>query len=107
MPRRTLAKTSARRASPTRRAPRARRAPTSVVDLSATGRARVFREVRKALAAEGLSDNLAALQFDAPTTPADARSMDAGPCPPGQIQRVVCFRDGNGTVVCELRCQPV
>jgi hypothetical protein len=92
---------------------------TPIALASAAKRARVFRAFRKVLENEGLSGVLASVHFDAPQAPGPTDGAmvgfapDAGrvgrsePCPPGQVVRIVCFMDSNGTVVCKPRCQPL
>jgi len=66
-------------------------------------RTRVFRGIHQVLREHGIAGRVAAVHLTA------ARAADAGaePCPDGQIRRIVCTQQDDGTVVCEEKCVPV
>jgi hypothetical protein len=97
---RATARTSPRKAAPT---------PTALPDASAKTRAAILAGIRRVLKEHGVKEDLAELHLET-TTAARATTTAARaftPCPPGTILRVVCFRQADGTLVCEERCVPL
>ena len=123
--RRAAAKTNTARKSAKKRTTSARRR-VSLDTLSPARQARLFRDLRKVMKAHGITGDIAAFTVTPPNvavlvtravtaslTRARAaavrpigRAAPAG-CPPGQVSRIVCARQADGTIVCRSECQPI
>jgi hypothetical protein len=108
-------------------ASKGKKARVAVMDASAAKQLKLFRAIRKLAKEHGILNELTAVQFE-PTAPVAKAKPSAeshelgpapaglesapsavgpGPCPHGQITRIVCRRQADGTVVCKSECQPI
>ena len=95
---------ASRRVAPKKKkttASRNRRTVAALHTASPTHQARLFRALRKVMKAHGVHDDIAAVHLTA-----RAATVPGG-CPPGQVARIVCVKQPDGTVVCHSECQPI
>jgi transposase len=101
----TARRTAAKRKAPARTA--AKKPAMSLESASASQQKKLFRALRQVMREFGVRGEVAAVHVTPAPTRAAAEAAAAAGCPPGQVSRVVCAKQPDGTVVCRLECQPV
>jgi hypothetical protein len=70
-------------------------------EASPAHQARLFRALARVMTQHGVNDEIAAVHLTA-----RAAAVPGG-CPPGQVARIVCVKQPDGTVACRSECQPI